>query len=149
MWLIMNAAWMIVLGILGAASLIIAKKPDAKALIDKLTPFQGWMGAVSAIWGLWGIINSILSLGWLAYMPIAWITYLAESVVCLILGLLLGIGVIKTFVSQPQAVEKMDMVVKKFAPFQGILGIVAILLGIWGVVAYVLSMILWAAVAAT
>lgn len=146
MWLITNAVWMIVLGILGAASLIIAKKPDAKALIDKLAPFQGWIGAISVLWGIWGVINSILSLGWLTAMPIAWITYLAESVVCLLLGLLLGVGVIKTFVKQPQAVEKMDMVVKKVSPYQGILGIIAILLGLWGVVAYVLSLIIWAAV---
>lgn len=142
MWLIINAAWMIVLGILGAASLIIAKKPDAKALIDKLTPYQGWIGAVSVFWGLWGIVNSVLSLGWLTTMPIAWVTYLAESAICLILGLLLGISVIKTFIKQPQALEKMDMVVKKAAPYQGILGIVAIILGIWGVVSYLLFVIL-------
>lgn len=142
---IINAAWMVVLGILGAASLIIAKKPDAKALIDKLTPFQGWIGAVSAIWGLWGIVNSVLSLRWLTSMPIVWITYLAESVICVALGLLLGIGVIKTFVKTPQAVEKMDLAVKKLSPYQGILGIIAICLGIWGVVSYVLWMILWVA----
>ena len=33
-------------GILAASSLIIAKKPNAKELIDKLTPYQGWIGLI-------------------------------------------------------------------------------------------------------
>src|SRR4051794_24223290 len=61
--------WLAVLGVLGAASLIIAKKPDAKELIDKLTPYQGWIGAGSAVWGLWGVISSVLGIGLLAHAP--------------------------------------------------------------------------------
>ena len=44
-------------GILGAANLIVAKKPDAKVLIEKLTPFQGIIGIVMLVWGVWGLIN--------------------------------------------------------------------------------------------
>ena len=62
--------WLAVLGILGASSLIIAKKPDAKELIAKLTPFQGWIGAVSAIGGVWIIISSVLNIGWMTTFPI-------------------------------------------------------------------------------
>ena len=136
MWVLINAAWDIVLGILGAASLIIARKPDAKALIDKLTPFQGWIGIASAVWGFWGIVNFLLGLGVLAVAPIPWIMYLVESIVCLILGFLLGVGVIKTFVKEPKAVEKMDMVVKKMAPYQGILGIISVIVGIVSIPIY-------------
>ncbi len=35
-------------GILAASALIIARKPNAKQLIDKLTPYQGWIGVCSA-----------------------------------------------------------------------------------------------------
>jgi hypothetical protein len=35
--------WLAVLGILGASNLIIARKPDAKELIAKLAPYQGWI----------------------------------------------------------------------------------------------------------
>ncbi|MBK8269599.1 MAG: hypothetical protein IPK83_15375 [Planctomycetes bacterium] len=34
-------------GVLGASNLIVAKKPDAKALIEKLSPYQGIIGALS------------------------------------------------------------------------------------------------------
>lgn len=130
-----NGVWLAVLGILGASNLIIAKKPDAKELIAKIAPYQGWIGAISAVWGVWGIISSVLNLGWLAATPIWWITFLATSVVLTGLGLLLGIGTLKTFIKQPQAVEKMDQLVTKLAPYQGTLGLVSIGLGAWTVVA--------------
>lgn len=130
---IVNGIWLVVLGILGASSLIIAKKPNAKEMIDKLTPFQGWIGAVSAIWGVWVIIQAVLNLSWLTTVPIAWSTLLAIGIVLFGLGLLLGVGVLKTFIKQPKAVENMDKMIVKLSPYQGTLGLIAIGLGIWGV----------------
>ncbi|MCS6760515.1 MAG: hypothetical protein MO852_17475, partial [Candidatus Devosia euplotis] len=93
------------LGLLGASNLVIAKKPDAKELIAKLAPYQGWIGAVSALWGVWAIISSVLNLGLLGVAPLWWATLLGTGVVQFVLGTLLGIGVLKTFVTQPDAVE--------------------------------------------
>ncbi len=135
---LINGIWMAVLGLLGASSLIIARKPDASALIAKLAPFQGWIGAISALWGAWGIVSSILNLAWLTSFPIFWITFLATSITLLALGLLLGVGVLKTFIKAPAAVEKLDRTITKLAPYQGMLGLVAIGLGIWMVVAGVI-----------
>lgn len=135
---IISGAWLAILGMLGASNIIIAKKPDAKELIAKFAPYQGWIGAVSALWGVWGIISSVLNLGWLSHYPIYWITFLASAVVQASLGLLLGIGVLKTFIKQPQAVEKMDQLVTKLAPKQGVLGLISIGIGLWMVVAAIL-----------
>jgi hypothetical protein len=130
-----NGIWLALLGILGASNLIIARKPDAKELIAKLAPYQGWMGAVSALWGAWGIIRAVLSIGWLAHWPIYWATWLADSALQLALGLLLGVGVLKTFIKNPQANERMNETIAKLTPYQGTLGLVAIGLGVWMVVA--------------
>jgi hypothetical protein len=132
---LINGIWLAVLGILGASSLIIAKKPDAKELIAKLAPYQGWIGAVSALWGIWGIISAVLGLRWLTSAPIYWVTFLANAVLQLALGLLLGVGVLKTFIKNAEAGAKMDQTITKLAPYQGTLGLVAIGLGIWMVVA--------------
>ncbi len=132
---LINGLWLAILGVLGASSLIIAKKPDARELIGKLAPYQGWIGAVSALWGVWGIISSLLSIGWLSHWPIYWVTFLADSGLQLALGLLLGVGVLKTFIKDPTANAKMDQTITKLAPYQGILGIVAIGLGAWMCVA--------------
>jgi hypothetical protein len=131
---LVSGIWLAVLGILGASNLIIAKKPDAKELIAKLAPYQGWIGAVSALWGVWGIISSVLNLGWLSVAPIFWATFLASALVQAALGLLLGVGTLKTFIKQPQAVEKMDQTVAKLAPYQGTLGLISIGVGVWMVV---------------
>lgn len=130
-----NGIWLILLGVLAVPSMIIAKKPNAKELIAKITPYQGWIGAVSALWGVWGIIGAILNLGWLAHWPIYWATWLADSVLQFALGLILGIGVLKTFIKNPQAQAKMDETLAKLSPKQGMLGLAAIGVGIWMIVA--------------
>jgi hypothetical protein len=130
-----NGIWLILLGVLAVPSLIIAKKPNAKELIAKITPYQGWIGAVSALWGVWGIIGAVLNLGWLTTWPIYWATWLADSVLQFALGLILGIGVLKTFIKNPQAQAKMDETLAKLSPKQGMLGLAAIGVGIWMIVA--------------
>jgi hypothetical protein len=135
---LLSAVWMIVLGVLGAANLIIARKPDAKELIGKLAPYQGWIGAISALWGAWITVWAILHVGWIRYSAPLWGTFLAEGLVLLGLGLLLGVSVLKSFITQPQAVGKMDMAVTRLAPFQGTLGLIAIGLGVWGLIAALL-----------
>ncbi len=132
---LVNGAWLIALGMLGAASLIIARKPEAKQLIDKLAPYQGWMGAVSALWGVWTVISAILNIGWLSVAPVYWATFLAVGIVELGLGLLLGINVLKQFIKDNQARERMDQTIVRLAPKQGALGIAAMGLGVWMVVA--------------
>lgn len=124
-----SGVWLAVLGILGASNLIIARKPDARELIAKLAPYQGWIGAVSALWGVWGIIGSVLGLGLLTSHPIYWLTFLASAVVQAGLGLLLGVGTLKTFIKQPQAIERMDELSGKLAPYQGTMGLVSIGVG--------------------
>jgi hypothetical protein len=131
---LVSGLWLAVLGILGASNLIIAKKPDAKEMIAKLAPYQGWIGVISCFWGVWGLISSVLGLGMLTTWPILWITLLATAVVQALLGFLLGIGVMKTFIKDPKANEKMDQTLSKLSPYQGTLGLVAIGIGVWCVI---------------
>lgn len=120
-----TAAFMIVAGILAAAGLIVSRKPEAKQLIDKLTPYQGWVGIVLFIWGIWDIIGAI---GTLSFSFIFFLIYLIVAVLELILGFLLGFGLITKFAlsKNEQAKEKGQAIRAKLAPFQGILGFIAI-----------------------
>jgi hypothetical protein len=133
-----NGIWLALLGVLAVPSLILAKRPDAKEMLAKIQPFQGWMGAISCLWGIWGIISAVLNLSWLAHWPIYWATWLADSVLLAALGLILGIGTMKTFIKNPQAQAKMDETLAKLAPHQGRLGLVAVCVGIWMVVCSIL-----------
>ncbi len=103
-------------------------------MIAKLTPYQGWIGAISALWGAWWTISAVLNLGLLTAAPIAWISWLATGAVMLLLGFILGIGIMKTFVKSPEAHAKADEMLVKLTPYQGTLGLVAIGLGVWGLI---------------
>ncbi|MBN2587349.1 MAG: hypothetical protein JXA64_06770 [Candidatus Fermentibacteraceae bacterium] len=127
----LSGIWLAVLGIMAAPNLVIAKKPEAKEILDKLVPYQGWFGAVSAVYGVIDIIRFLGRLDWFEYIPIGMITFIVGAVVTLALGLLLGIGVIKSFVSSAEAKAKMDEMIAKLAPKQGTLGLLGIIVGLW------------------
>lgn len=132
---LIGGLWLALLGVLGASNLIIAKRPDAKEMIAKMAPYQGWFGAASALWGAWLIVDSILLLGMLTTWPIYWASFLASGVLLLALGLLFGVGVLKTFIKAPEAQKKMDETITKLTPYQSNLGLASIGLGVWLVVA--------------
>ena len=125
--------WLVVLGILGAANLIITKIPSARDLIGKIAPYQGWMGVASVFYGIWEVVQSVTSMGLMAVRPplgmIFWIVFLANALLQIALGILFGVGIAKTFVKDPRAVQNMDRIAFKLAPFQGVLGIAAIGVG--------------------
>ena len=81
---------LLALGALAAASSIVARRPDAKAYIELMVPYQGWFGFITCLWGAWTIINAIINLNWFGYVPVWWLTYLATGVLIASLGLLLG-----------------------------------------------------------
>ena len=131
MWII-TVAILFVAGVLGAANLIIAKKPNAKDLIEKLTPYQGWIGVLLVLWGIWDLIGVFRSLGLLSAAPVWWVLYLVTAVTELALGFLLGYGLISKYVlgRSPQALEKGQQLRVKLAKYQGPLGVTAIVLAI-------------------
>jgi len=131
---------LVVLGILAVPSLLLAKKPDAKEILDKITPYQGWIGLVFCFWGVWGIINAILNIGWLTSAPIWWATSAAGAFVTAALGFLLGYSLIAKYVlsKNEEAKKKGEELLAKLQPMQGKVGLIAIGLGIWWVVASII-----------
>ncbi|MCC8154462.1 MAG: hypothetical protein LIP01_09760 [Tannerellaceae bacterium] len=122
---------LIILGILAVPSLLLSRKPDAKELLDKITPYQGWIGVVFCIAGLWGIVQCILNLNWLSFVPLVWIMWTLVSVVQAALGFIMGYGLIAKYVlsKNPKSAEKGEQLLAKLIPLQGKLGIAAIILG--------------------
>lgn len=130
----LNGIWLVVLGILAAPNLIISRKPEAKEIIAKIVPYQGWLGAVSAVYGLIQVIRFLSNMRWFDAAPVVFLTWIVSAVLTLALGLLLGIGVIKSFVSSTDAKAKMDELIAKLAAKQGTMGLLGIIVGIWIIV---------------
>jgi hypothetical protein len=126
-------------GVLGAAGAIVARKPNAKELIDKLTPYQGWIGAVMCLWGIWDTINCLRLLGIIAHAPLLFTVYVVSSVTELLLGFLLGYGLINKYAlsKNPQAAAKGEEMQKKLITFQVPLGFIAIGVGLFYLIGFI------------
>lgn len=117
-------------GILAASSLILARRPNAKQLIDKLTPYQGWIGIVMFFWGVWGMLSCLRSMSLLKLVPIRWTFWTLSSAADLVVGFLLGFGLLTMFLpSSPTAVARGQAIRAKLAGYQGIFGLLAIAMG--------------------
>lgn len=117
-------------GILAASSLIIASKPNAKQLIDKLTPYQGWIGIVMFFWGVWETLAVVRHLSMLG--SVIGIFFLASAVADLVVGFLLGFGLITQYAlsKNASAQARGQQIRAKLAPLQGTFGILAIVVGV-------------------
>jgi len=131
---------LILLSIIAVPSLILAKKPNAKELLDKIEPYQGWIGLIFCLGGVWGVISSVLNMGWITSYPIWWITLLAGSLVQAVLGFMLGFGMInKLILSKNEAAQqKAEELREKLAPKLGKLGVFGLIVGGWMIVASLL-----------
>lgn len=126
--IVVNALVAILGGILAASALILSKKPDAKQLIDKLTPFQALIGVGMVVLGL---INFLRSLKYLTDFfkvnLIAAAALLSMIAVSVLLGALFGMPQITKWIPGDSSAEQKALeLTRKIAPFQVMLGMIAI-----------------------
>lgn len=125
---LINILLLIVGGILAISALIVAKKPDAKELIDKLVPYQAIIGvALLAV----GVLNLLRSLGAVLRLlrdaPVHGIVWLAVMVTSILLGFLFGMSQIAKWLPGHAAAEQKGMELSnKLAPYQVIIGLIGL-----------------------
>jgi hypothetical protein len=127
----LDALLIIVAGIIAASGLIIARRPDAAKLIDKLSIYQGWIGVVLFFWGTWRIIWVVLNLGLFGITPFWMLVATIVSALEVVLGFLLGFGLITHWTMRGNAVAmaRGQAFRQKLAPFQGTFGLLGIAAG--------------------
>ncbi len=127
-------------GILAASALIIARKPNAKQLIDKLTPYQGWIGIVMFCWGVWGLFSALRAVSLIKLAPVLYTIWVVCGVADLVVGFLLGFGLITRYAlsGSPTAVARGQEVRAKLAKYQGAFGLLAICTGVTYMALYII-----------
>lgn len=128
----LDALLIIAAGILAASGLIIARRPDAAKLIDKLSVGQGWIGVVLFFWGTWRVIWVLLNLGiFSASFPLALVVTVVSALE-MILGFLLGFGLIThwTLRGNAMAMARGQAIRQKLATYQGTFGVAGIAAGL-------------------
>jgi hypothetical protein len=128
---------LVVLGLLGASQSITARRPDAQSYIDILVPYQDWVGFIACLWGVWIVLDAVLHLGWLRYVPIWWATFALTGAIAFSLGLLLGYALLSKYLLSRHAevMKRSEQLQRSLVPYQTTLGYVAILLGVWTILA--------------
>lgn len=131
---------LILLSIIAVPSLVLSRKPSAAVLLEKVEPYQGWIGLVCCFFGIWGFLQAVFNLDWLSFVPVWWITLLAGSVVQAGLGFMLGYPLINRFFlsNNASAREKAEHLRGRIAPQQGRLGVIGIVVGAWMILASVM-----------
>ncbi|MBW2734015.1 MAG: hypothetical protein JRH20_16630 [Deltaproteobacteria bacterium] len=127
-----HVALLIVGGILAAAGLILARKPDAKELIDKITPYQGYIGGTLFAWGLYNLIFTVLMNIGLMFSSLVFIVIFIAVLTEVVLGFMLAFGLITKYAlsKNETALAKGQAIRAKLAPFQGIIGLIGIGVGV-------------------
>jgi hypothetical protein len=115
-------------GILAISNLIVAKKPEARQMIDKLLPYQAGIGIALLVIGLWNLLRSLSSIfDIMKFMPLLGITVLAMIVCSILLGFMFGMPQIAKWMPGNNNAEQKGMELsKKLAPYQVILGLIGI-----------------------
>jgi hypothetical protein len=129
-------------GLLAASAFVVARKPNARELIDALTPYQGWIGIVLFGWGVWMTLSFVLHLGDYLRWPIPWLaTYLALTAVDLGVGFLLGFALLTKYVlsKNAAAMARGQELRQKLVGVQIPLGLTAIGLGAWAAIYSVIA----------
>ncbi len=123
---------LIFISLLAVPSLLLSKKPDAKEILDKIAPYQGYIGVGFCIWGLIGIIQSLLNFG----SSLGFIMGLIASLVTFALGFILGYGLINTHVlsKNEETRQKGAELHAKLVSIQEKLGLAGIAIGILTIV---------------
>jgi len=117
-------------GILAAASLIVAKKPDAAKLIAKIQPYQATLGIILLVWNIYWIIyigpGNLFRFGG---APVTALVLLAAIFSGLLLGIMFGMPMVAKLSASGAA--KGEELGKKLAPYQVLIGLIAMGSGLW------------------
>jgi hypothetical protein len=119
-------------GLLAASGFIISRKPDAKALIDKLVPYTGWIGIILFGWGVVETLGCIRGISTLSAHPLRWIFWACVAFADLAVGFMLGFALISKYaLSRNQlALAKGQAIRSRLVKVQAPLGLLAVVMGV-------------------
>ena len=127
-------------GLLAMSSLLVGRSAQAAEKLATLAKYQGWIGLTMFGWGVWELIQCVLNMSLLGSHPVVFAFWALSGVADFTVGLLLGFGLISTYVfrGNAMAIAKGDALRSKLVAFQVPLGGLAVVMSvIYGVLHFV------------
>lgn len=131
---IVGLVMLIALGLLGIASWLRQRKPEASGPLAQLESVGGWIGLVGLVWGVLMLVQWISAIGALSAAPVMMIIALASALSITALSLILAMPTVKTLAGSNGFTVKMEQTAVKLGPFKVILGAVCLGLAVWSLV---------------
>ena len=130
-WLIYFSIIPILGGLLAASGFILSKRPDAKHLLDKISPYQGFIGLAMFGDGLYNI-TALMHLSWFTGLGKIMVIVLVPSLI--LVGFLLGFSLAAKYLFRGgggvAAQQKAADIQKKLAAYSAPLGFASIIGGV-------------------
>ena len=128
----LTAFLLIVCGVLAAASWIVSKKPNARQTLDKLVPFQGFLGVALLVIGIINLVRALDVLKyWFKLGALYGITMWSTIVISILLGFLLGMPQIAKWVPGDNPAEQKAMEMqRKLGAYSTVVGFIGIVCGV-------------------
>ncbi|MEZ4358655.1 MAG: hypothetical protein R3B48_00630 [Kofleriaceae bacterium] len=123
------AALLLIAGcILALSGPIVARRPDARELINKLVPFQGAIGVALLVMGILSLLSTLDVLRGTSGYPILSASLLAVVGCSVLLGFLFGMPLIAKWIpGDSPAEQKAAEISAKIAGFQVVLGLIGLI----------------------
>lgn len=122
-----HGLWLLVLGALGAATIVARDRRGAR-VVGELEPYRGWIGVISAAIGAWRLFWVLLELPGLRWFN-HWLLRAVDGALLLSLGLVLGVGIFRSWLKNPSAQSTLDGWTRKLQPYREKLGVTAMVVG--------------------
>lgn len=114
-------------GILAISNLIVAKKPDAQEMINKLVPFQGGIGVALLVFGVLNLFDALRLLKVMSALPLMSVSIITVVACSILLGLLFGMPLVAKWIpGDSPAEQKVAALSAKIGGFQVIIGLAGI-----------------------
>ncbi len=124
---LLDGLLLLLVGGLGASSLVQRDRRGARALAG-LEPHKGWIGVLAAVLGAWRTLWVLLELPSLRWFN-HWLLRAVDGALLLSLGLVLGVGIFRTWTRRPGAQATLDRWTRALEPYRQNLGVTAMVVG--------------------
>ena len=130
MWLV-TIALLILLGILGIAGWLKARRPESAQHLQPIEQFEGWIGGAGLVWGILILLRWISSLGAMGYAAGPMIVTLLTALVVIALSLILSLPLLQSIFGSGDVMAKVTRLTEKIMPYKLGLGFGCLVLALY------------------
>lgn len=130
MWLL-TIVLLILLGVLGIAGWLKAKRPDAERHLQPIEPFEGWIGVAGLVWGILLLLRWLSALGAVQFAAGGTVVALLKALVIIALSLILALPLLHTLFGSGNFMAKVAQMTERLQPYKIGLGFACLVLALY------------------